>query len=167
MTNGKRKGKSGELELSKELTRLFGHQCRRGQQYSGIGGDDVVGVPGCHLECKRTESINPYKAIDQAVTDADDAEVPLVCHRRNRREWLAIVRLDDLPELCRRLMEGVSHCHSCGEPGTDVDLQSCAACSHLFCDECVAYRCAEYDPVDGDYFCDGCCIEDVTDTEAT
>lgn len=105
MTNGKRKGKVGEIELSKELSRLFERQCRRGQQYSGLGGADVVGLEGMHLECKRTESINVYKAMDQASDDAKEHELPIVCHRRNRREWLAIVRLEDLPELCRRMTE--------------------------------------------------------------
>lgn len=34
--NSRSKGKRGELELSKELQRLFGVDCRRGQQFSGL-----------------------------------------------------------------------------------------------------------------------------------
>ena len=97
--HSKRKGATGELELSKELTRLFGHQCRRGQQYSGIEGEDVVGLPGVHIECKRSEKLSLYPAMAQAERDAKDGAVPIVCHRRNRQEWLAVVRLSDLPRL--------------------------------------------------------------------
>ena len=103
MTNGNRKGKSGERELSKELTRLFGEPCRRGQQYcGGTDSPDVVGLPGIHIESKRTEKLLLWQAIDQAVADAGD-NVPVVCHRRNHQPWVAIVRLDDLPALATNL----------------------------------------------------------------
>ena len=97
------KGKAGELELSKELTRLFGVECRRGQQFNGIDGRDVVGLPGVHIECKRVESLRLYDAVEQATQDAGEDETPLVCHRKNGKEWLAIVPLDQLPALASKL----------------------------------------------------------------
>jgi hypothetical protein len=39
----------------------------------------------------------------QAVGDAGADKVPMVFHRQNREEWLAIVRLNDLPELVNHL----------------------------------------------------------------
>ena len=54
--NSKQKGKRGELELAKKLQE-YGFEARRGQQYSGIGGDDVVGLEGVHIECKRVEPL--------------------------------------------------------------------------------------------------------------
>ena len=60
MINSKKKGKKGELELARKL-REFGYDCRRGQQYSGIGGDDVVGLPHIHIECKRQEGMIDLK----------------------------------------------------------------------------------------------------------
>lgn len=98
-TNGNRKGKVGERELAAELSRVLGVGCRRGVQYQG-GSDspDVVGVPGVHVECKRTESLRLWDALGQAVADAGDS-VPVVCHRASRRPWVAVVRLDDLPRL--------------------------------------------------------------------
>lgn len=104
--SGKRsrdKGKTGERELSKELTRLFGVECRRGQQFNGIDGRDVVGIPGLHIECKRVESLSLYPAVEQATRDAGEAETPVVFHRRNNKKWLAIVELDKLPELASKL----------------------------------------------------------------
>jgi hypothetical protein len=95
----RQKGKRGELELSKELTRLFGHQCRRGQQFCGANGDaDVVGLPGVHIECKRTESLSLYTAMEQAKSDCGE-NVPIVCHRRNGKKWLVVVELEDLQGL--------------------------------------------------------------------
>ena len=99
MTDGNAKGKRGERELAKELNAIFGTDCRRGQQYHGLEGEDVVGLPGVHVECKRTERLSVYEAMEQAVDDAQGDDVPLVCHRRNKRQWLAIVQLVDIPRL--------------------------------------------------------------------
>lgn len=99
MTNSIQKGKSGERELAHKLTELFGLECRRGQQFRG-GADspDVVGIPGVHWEAKRVERLNLGDAMQQAVRDAGES-VPVVAHRRNRGEWLATLRLADLPRL--------------------------------------------------------------------
>jgi len=94
------KGKRGERELASELQRLFGVAARRGVQYHG-GSDspDVVSdFDSIHFEVKRTEKLSLYPAMQQAVNDAG-AKVPVVCHRPNNKEWLAIVRLNDLPQL--------------------------------------------------------------------
>lgn len=99
------KGKRGERELALKLTELFGHLCRRGQQFSGLEGKDVVGLPGVHIECKRTERLSLYAAVEQAKTDADDGEVPVVFHRQNGKEWLAIVPADFLPALIATLSD--------------------------------------------------------------
>lgn len=97
------KGKAGERELAKKLEELFGVPCRRGQQYSGVEGKDVIGPPGLHCECKRTETLSLYPAMQQATRDAADDEIPVVFHRRNGKPWLAIVPLDQLPALANKL----------------------------------------------------------------
>ena len=100
--NSRDKGKRGELELSHFLTD-HGHPARRGQQFSGgPESPDVIckSLP-FHIEVKRTESLSLYPAMQQAVNDAGEGSVPLVAHRRNKREWLAILRLDDLLELLK------------------------------------------------------------------
>lgn len=106
MVNSKRKGARGEREAAEEICRVFGVEARRGRQYSG--GDEspdiVSGIPHVHFEVKRTERLSVYDAMDQAVDDAGP-NIPVVLHRRNDRPWLAIVRLDDLPELSRILDE--------------------------------------------------------------
>jgi Holliday junction resolvase len=99
----KGKGKVGERELAGELRRLFGVDARRGVQYCG-GSDspDVVTDLPIHCEVKRTERLSLYPAMRQVVRDAGAGKVPVVFHRQNREEWLAIIRLNDLPELVDR-----------------------------------------------------------------
>lgn len=95
MTNSRQKGARGELELAKML-REHGYDCRRGQQYCGANGDaDVVGLPGIHIECKRVESLNIHKAIEQAKRDARENELPAVFHRKNGKPWLVTMTLED------------------------------------------------------------------------
>ena len=98
-TNGRQKGKRGELELSHKLQE-FGFETRRGQQYCGSNGDaDVVGLPGVHIECKRVEKLILEAAMNQAESDANDGEIPVVAHRKNRTPWLVTMRLEDFIRL--------------------------------------------------------------------
>jgi len=100
----RRKGQVGECELARELNRLFGTEAHRGRQYHGRDdAPDVAGMPGVHPEVKRCEALRLYPAMDQCVADCGDEEVPVVFHRRNNRDWLAVVRLDDLPALVTKL----------------------------------------------------------------
>ena len=48
------------------------------------------------------------------------------------------------------------NCEACGELTYFDDLQSCAGCQRLFCPECIDWCAPEYDPPNGDYFCEGC-----------
>ncbi len=93
--NSRNKGKAGELELAHELSK-FGYEVRRGQQFCGANGDaDVVGVPGLHIEVKRVERLDYYKAYEQSENDALESETPVVVHRRNRKRWLVTLSLED------------------------------------------------------------------------
>jgi Holliday junction resolvase len=102
--NSKRKGKRGELELARKLREL-GYEVRRSVQYNGKeeeGQADLLGLPGIHIECKRTEKLNLYEAVNQAKRDsAGKGELPVVFHRRNNCEWLAVMPLEDFIRLYR------------------------------------------------------------------
>ena len=94
------KGKVGERELASELRRLFKIDARRGRQYSGSpDSPDVITDLPIHAEVKRTERLSLYGSMKQAISDAGENKVPVVFHRQNREDWLAIIRLNDLPEL--------------------------------------------------------------------
>jgi len=92
MTNSNEKGKRGERELAKWLRDNFNVFAKRGQQHSGSpdSPDVVADIPGIHLEVKRVEKLNLHTAMEQAKRDCGD-NVPVVCHRRNRSEWLVTV----------------------------------------------------------------------------
>ena len=97
--NSRAKGKAGELELAHELVK-YGYDTRRGQQFCGANGDaDVVGVPGLHLEVKRVEKLDYYKAYEQSERDANDGETPVVVHRKNRKRWLVTLSLEDFMKI--------------------------------------------------------------------
>lgn len=102
------KGKRGERELAACL-REFGYDCRRGVQYCGKNGDaDVVGLPGIHIEVKRTENLKLYDALDQAKRDARTGEIPVVFHRKNNSKWIAILDIDDFIKVYREWESGRS-----------------------------------------------------------
>lgn len=97
--NSRAKGAAGERELA-EVLRGYGYKARRGQQFSGANGDpDVVGMDGYHIECKRVEKLNIDTAMEQSVRDARENEIPIVCHRKNRKQWLVTIRLKDFMEV--------------------------------------------------------------------
>ncbi len=75
-------------------------EARRGCQYHGgpASPDVVAEIPDVHIECKRSERLRLYEALEQAIGDAGE-QVPVVMHRQNRKPWVVIARLDDLPKL--------------------------------------------------------------------
>lgn len=94
MINAINKGKEGERELA-NILKETGYDTRRGQQYNGIEGKDIVGLPGIHPEVKRVEQLNISNAMKQAIQDAKVTEFPTVFHRKNREDWLVTMRLKD------------------------------------------------------------------------
>jgi hypothetical protein len=94
----KNKGKRGELELSHWLTKR-GFPAHRGQQYKGSHDSPDVVCPSLpiHIECKRSEVLRLYDALEQAQEDSDLPGV--VFHRRNHRDWLVVLDAADFLEL--------------------------------------------------------------------
>lgn len=92
--NSRSKGARGERELAKRL-KEYGYDSRRGQQYCGANGDaDVIGLPGIHIEVKRTERFSLYDALAQSKHDAKADEIPVVMHRKNNCEWVVVQPLE-------------------------------------------------------------------------
>jgi len=48
-----------------------------------------------HIECKRTEKLSLYKALEQAEDDAGDETPAVVFHRRNGKQWVVIMGGDE------------------------------------------------------------------------
>lgn len=99
--NSKQKGNRGEREVAQFLRDHGFPDARRGQQFKG-GADspDVVGVEGIHLEVKRTERTDLKGWMAQAKGDAG-TNIPVVVHRKNNEEWVAIVPFDRFLEIVK------------------------------------------------------------------
>ena len=106
MVNSCEKGKRGEREWAKFCRACGFTGCRRGQQHSGIEGEDVVGIPGIHQEVKREQKLNIDEAMAQSIRDANGDDIPVVFHRKNLerskegkaqfyRGWKATLRVED------------------------------------------------------------------------
>jgi Holliday junction resolvase len=102
--NSKQKGARGEREFA-AVCREHGYEARRGQQYNGIEGEDVIGLPGIHIEVKRVERLNIEEAMSQSIGDAQ-GNVPIVAHRKNNCEWLITMRAEDWFKLYREWEAG-------------------------------------------------------------
>jgi Holliday junction resolvase len=99
--NSRQKGAAAEREFAKVLAER--KLCaRRGQQFSGgTDSPDVVctSLTDIHFEVKRVEAGNLYIWLAQAIRDAGDKKVPIVAHRRNQQDWVAVLPMSDLLDL--------------------------------------------------------------------
>ena len=105
------KGKVGEREWARFCTER-GYECHRTAQCRGNTGQaaDVEGLPGIHIEVKRTESLRLYDALAQSEHDAVIAGdgIPIVAYRKNDHPWTVIMLAEDWFELFRA-WEEVNH----------------------------------------------------------
>lgn len=128
--NSRAKGARGEREAAAAWATVIGVSARRGQQFSGgTDSPDVVHALGdtIHLEVKRVEKGNPYGWMEQAERDCG-GKIPLVLHKRNGKDWLAIVRLVDVPRLATEIATQVEAVGRGSLPGSvsDQDLPATA-----------------------------------------
>lgn len=104
MKNSRNKGKVGEREACQALAEHLGVEAIRSVQYCGRVGDADLqtALVNVHFEVKRKERFSVYDAVEQAQSECGD-KIPVVLHRRNRGEWLAIVPLSQLKRLADEL----------------------------------------------------------------
>ena len=101
--NSRKKGTVGEREFAK-LCRDEGYEVRRTVQYCGNTGDasDCVGLPGIHIEVKRTERLRLDDAMEQAIRDSRKfSYIPIVAHRCNGKPWKITMTAEDWFKLYR------------------------------------------------------------------
>ena len=96
------KGKRGEREVA-EFLREHGVPARRGVQYRG--GPDAPDVAhdlvGFHFEVKRSQALRLYKALEQAMAEKRQGDIPVVWHRPNGRPWVVLLRAEDFLVLAK------------------------------------------------------------------
>ena len=117
MTMGKKskeKGKRGEREAAKELSKILGIHLSRGIQFQGSpDSPDVAGLKefGLHPEIKRDESTVSkmlYKGLVQAKCDAKNL-APFVMSRRNNNKWIIAIELENLIPFCEGILKAYNH----------------------------------------------------------
>lgn len=94
-SKSQRKGRAGELELSRIL-RSHGYPVEAGRAQSYGEVPDLSGLPGVHIECKRTEALRLSEWMAQAEQDAKRfGGLPAVFFRRSRSPWCVVMKLED------------------------------------------------------------------------
>lgn len=102
------KGSRFERELSK-LFNEHGFNTHRG--YVFHKQSDVVGLLGIHVEAKAVERLNPWAALQQAITESDKRKdgMPTVFWKRSRKGIMVCMRFEDwmkLYTIARHMKEG-------------------------------------------------------------
>ena len=94
------KGARGEREVA-SLCKAFGYEARRTSQSDGRFEADVEGLPGIHIEVKRTEKFSLYDALAQAFRDRKNGELCAVFHRKNNCKWVVAMDAEEWFRLYR------------------------------------------------------------------
>lgn len=97
-----RKGRCAELELAR-IFRDHGYPVKAGRAQSYGEDPDLYGLPGVHIECKRTETLRLSEWLEQSERDAErfGDGMPAVFFRRSRSPWFVTMKLGDWMELYR------------------------------------------------------------------
>lgn len=93
--NNRERGKRGERDARDAVREYLGVRgAYRAAQSSGSLSADLGGTGDIHFEVKLRKSLAVYEFIEQALRDCKN-KVPAVLMRRDRDEWLLMVRLKD------------------------------------------------------------------------
>lgn len=95
------KGAAGEREICDMIFENLGIEVHRNLQQTRDGGADIKLKP-FSIEVKRRAAIgNIYDWMSQATAGCDTTERPIVVCRADRKEWLAILPIEELFRLIR------------------------------------------------------------------
>ena len=104
--NSKQKGNRAERSWAKWLRDNLKIKARRGQQFSGHpdAPDVVSDLVQLHFEVKHVERLNIFHAVEQAVEDAGEQQIPCVAHTKNHKPWLITIMACDLEPFCEYIV---------------------------------------------------------------
>lgn len=95
------KGAAGEREVCDLIFQNLGIEAHRNLSQTRDGGADIKLKP-YSIEVKRRAAIgNIYDWMNQASAGCDVAERPIVVCRADRKEWLAVLPIEELFRLIR------------------------------------------------------------------
>jgi hypothetical protein len=104
--SGKAKGRRLQQYVVSELLDANKHLAKDDitSRSMGAGGEDILLSPIARqtipfsIECKNTERLDLWKALQQAEENANE-HIPLVIFKRNRSKVYAVIEFDKLKEL--------------------------------------------------------------------
>ena len=103
---GKRnKGATGERELAALLSDALGRVVKRNLGQAREGGCDI-NIQHWNIEVKRQEKIKIYDWMKQAMESCAAGQSPVVAFRKNGKDWLVTMTLNDWVGLIRECIEG-------------------------------------------------------------
>lgn len=95
------KGAAGEREICDMIFENFGIEVHRNLQQTRDGGADIKLKP-FSIEVKRRAAIGRiYDWMEQATAGCDTTERPIVVCRADRKQWLAILPIEEFFRLIR------------------------------------------------------------------
>lgn len=99
--SAQQKGRHAELELVRILTEKGYDSVKAGRVMSFGEVPDIIGLKNIHVEVKRVEKLDLYKALRQSQNDSERFSdgLPVVIHRTNRKPWVVSMSLSDWLEL--------------------------------------------------------------------
>lgn len=102
----KAKGRRLQQKIVKILCQVLGiHQNSIKSIPGGVQGQDIWVSDNVRqwmtlaIECKNTEQLNIWKAIEQSETNAGDDQIPVVIFAKNKRNPYIAINLDDFMEI--------------------------------------------------------------------
>jgi len=105
MPNNRERGKRGERDARDAIRKCWGIQSAyRAAQSAGSLSADLGGTGDIHCEVKLRKSIAVYDFIEQAIRDCKN-KVPVVLMRRDRSDWLLMMRLEDTQRFIHALQQ--------------------------------------------------------------
>ena len=106
MPNNRQRGKYGERSCRDAIKEhwLMSGAHRTGQTSAKVSGADLAGTGKLHVEVKLRKSLSVEKFLEQAIRDARPGLVPVVAMRRDKGEWLVMLRMRDSLKFAAELL---------------------------------------------------------------
>lgn len=106
MPNNRQRGKYGERSARDAIKQhwLMGGAHRTGQISAKVSGADLAGTGDIHVEVKLRKTLAVEKFLEQAIRDARPGKVPVVLMRRDKGEWIVMLRISDSLKFAAQLL---------------------------------------------------------------
>jgi len=108
MANNRQRGKYGERSARDAIRQHWkmGDCHRTAQTSAKVSGADLGGTGNLHVEVKLRKTLAVEKFLEQAIRDAKHDKVPVVLMRRDKGDWIVMLRISDSFRFAAELMFG-------------------------------------------------------------